>query len=252
MFINNILFIYDLFSSNGEFLYQKAIEDKIGTKLPFTVYFGLKMAIPNEWKLYMKSYKKKTKTWKDQPQLIGLQKKKGGQSLRRVWQIYRKRDQPIGQVRWAEKLELPLDINWKILYDMGEKCKLNIRSKFFQYQVLNRSIMTNRKLFQYNMKEDDKCENCGEIETISLLLYNCNTTKIIWESLKTWLQPLIREEVHIDEVSCILGNKNNTVLTNYIFIILKHEIYKFKWKKIPYRLMFLKRSLKINHLKNVH
>ena len=58
MFINNILFIHDLFSSNGEFLSQKAIEDKIGTKLPFTVYFGLKMAIPNEWKLYMKSYKK--------------------------------------------------------------------------------------------------------------------------------------------------------------------------------------------------
>ena len=63
-------------------------------------------------------------------------------------------------------------------------------------------------------------KNCGEIETISLLLYNCNTTKIIWESLKTWLQPLIREEVHIDEVSCILGNKKNTVLTNYRIYLL--------------------------------
>ena len=94
------------------------------------------------------------------------------------------------------------------------------------------------------MREDDKCENCWEVESISHLLYKCNTTKIICESLKTWLQPLIREEVHIDEISCILGNKNNTVLTNYIFIILKHEIYKFKWKKIPYRLIFLKRSLK--------
>ena len=73
--------------------------------------------------------------------------KKGGQSLRRQWQIDRKGDQPIGQLRWAEKQELPPDTNWKTLYDMGDKCKLNIRSKFFQYQVLNRSIMTNRKLF---------------------------------------------------------------------------------------------------------
>ena len=102
--------------------------------------------------------------------------------------------------------------------------------------------MTNRKLFQFNMREDEECENCGEI--ISHLLYKCNTTKTIWESLKGWLQPFIREEVHIDEISCILGNENNTLLTNYIFIILKHEIYKFKWKKIPYRLLFLKRSLK--------
>ena len=111
--------------------------------------------------------------------------KKGGQSLRRIWQIDRKGDQPIGQIRWTEKLELPLDTNLNTLYDMGEKCKLNIRSKFFQYQVLNRSIMTNRKLFQFNMRDDENCENCGEVKSISHLLYKCNTTKIIWDSLKT-------------------------------------------------------------------
>ena len=36
--------------------------------------------------------------------------------------------------------------------------------------------------------------------------------------------------------------QKKTILVNYIFIIVKHEI--FKWKKIPYKLIFLKRSLK--------
>ena len=127
---------------------------------------------------------------------------------------------------------------------MADKCKINIRSKYFHYQVLHRTIVTNRKLLQFNMRMDEKCDNCGEIETITHLLYNCTTTKRIWASTLDWLTPLIREEIYHDEKSILIGNTKNTILVNYIFIILKHEIYKFKWKKIPYKLIFLKRSLK--------
>ena len=62
-----------------------------------------------------------------------------------------------------------------------------------------------------------------------------------------WLTPLIREEIYIDEESILLNNPKNTILVNYIFITLKHEIYKFKWKQSPYKLIFLKRTL-INYM----
>ena len=61
--------------------------------------------------------------------------------------------------------------------------------------------------------------------------------------LLTGLLQLIGEEIYHDKMSILLGNTQNTILVNYVFIILKHEIYKFKWKRILYRLMFLKRSL---------
>ena len=112
MFIHNIVFIHDLFSSNGDFLSQKAIEDQIGTKLPFTVYFGIKMAIPKEWKLYMKSYKKTYNT--QRPTTVDwLTKDKKRRPKLEKNMANRQGVQPIGQIRWAEKLEIPPDTNWK-------------------------------------------------------------------------------------------------------------------------------------------
>ena len=104
--------------------------------------------------------------------------------------------------------------------------------------------MTNRKLYQFNLRDNEECEHCGEVETISHLLYNCNYIQQIWNSTIEWLTPLVGEEIYQDTQSILLGNTKNTILVKYVFIILKHEIYKFKWKKIQYRLIFLKRSLK--------
>ena len=85
--------------------------------------------------------------------------KKGGQNLRKIWQMNRNKNIPIGQNKWNEKLELDNETNWKPLYTMADKCKLNIRSKYFQYQVLHRTIVTNRKLLQFNMRMYENCDN---------------------------------------------------------------------------------------------
>ena len=244
MFSKNICYLSDLFSEKGNILSQKMIEDQKGIKIPFTVYFGIRRSIPREWKNYMMNYEK-TFNLEMPKNLEWLTKdKKGGQNLRKIWQMNRNKDIPIGQSKWIEELVLDNETNWKLLYTMADKCKINIRSKYFHYQVLHRTIVTNRKLLQFNMRIDELCDNCGEIESITHLLYNCTTTKRIWASTLDWLTPLIREEIYHDKTSILIGNTKNTILVNYIFIIVKHEIYKFKWKKIPYKLIFLKRSLK--------
>ena len=244
MFSKNIYYMQDIFSQDGNMLSQTMIEEQKGIKIPFTVYFGLKKAVPKDWKNYMSNYQKPLNL--EMPtNLEWLTKdKKGGQNLRKIWQKNRNKDIPIGQSKWNDELELNNEANWKSLYTMADKCKLNIRSKYFQYQVLHRTIITNRKLLQFNICQDENCDNCGEIETITHLLYNCTTTKRIWASVLDWITPLIRDEIYGDKISILIGNTKNTILVNYIFIILKHEIYKFKWKKIPYKLIFLKRSLK--------
>ena len=40
------------------------------------------------------------------------------------------------------------------------------------------------------------------------------------------------------------GNTKNTILVKYIFITFKYEIYKFKWRQIQYKLVFLKTTSK--------
>ena len=170
--------------------------------------------------------------------------KKGGQNLRKIWHIKDKESTIIGQVKWNEEVGEIDKSDWRSLYQMADKCKINVRSKYFQFQLLHRTIMTNRKLYQFNLRDNEECDYCGEVETISHLLYNCKYIQQIWNLTIEWLTPLVRDEIYQDKQSILLGNSKNTILINYVFIILKHEIYKFKWKKIQYRLIFLKRSLK--------
>ena len=170
--------------------------------------------------------------------------KKGGKNLRKIWSHKNKNVKHIGQTKWEIELVTPENTNWKALFIMGEKCKINTRSKYFQYQVLHRTIMTNRRLLQFNLRDNANCDFCGEIESIAHLLYSCEHVKQIWEALLVWLRRIMRDEIYSDETSILIGNDKNTLLVNYIFITLKHEIYKFKWRRVKYKLIFLKRTLK--------
>ena len=222
----------------------KEVETRTGTKIPFTTYFGLKTAIPLEWRDYMSNFKRTQEV--SQPTIISwmTRDKKGGQNLRKIWDLSKIKDKPIGQTKWITELSLHDNVNWKILYTMGEGYKVNIRSKYFQYQVLHRTIMTNRKLLQFNLRDNENCDFCGNIETISHLLYECNHIRNIWDQLISWLRRIKTDELYTDETSLLLGNNKNTLLVNYIFITLKHEVYKFKWKQKEYKLINLKRTLK--------
>ena len=244
MFNKNVIFVPDLFAADGTIISQKILEDRIGSKIPFTLYFGLRKAIPKEWRENIQNYQKTQNM--ERPTIIDwlTKDKKGGQNLRKIWHLNDKESTTVGQLKWNEELgEIDKSV-WRSLYLTSDKCKINIRSKYFQYQVLHRSIMTNRKLYQFNLRDNEVCDHCGEVETISHLLYNCEHVQQIWNQTIQWLTPLVREEIYHDKQSIILGNTKNTILVNYVFIILKHEIYKFKWKRIQYRLIFLKRSLK--------
>ena len=227
----------DFFKEDGTIISQKNLEERLGVKIPFTQYFGLRKAIPKEWREFMRIYQKTQNM--ERPTVIDwlTKDKKGGQNLRKVWHIEDKESTNIGQIRWNEELGEIDNSTWSSLYQMADKCKINVRSKYFQFQILHRSIMTNRKLYQFNLRDNEESDQCGEIENISHLLYNCNYIKQIWTSTVNWLSPLIREDIHYDKNSILLGNTRNTLLVNYIFIVLKHEIYKLKWKKIQYRLI---------------
>ena len=244
MYNSNIMFVQDLFSSNGELLDIKQLEIRIDSKIPFTVYFGIRSAIPHEWREYMSNHSRTQNLTK--PTIVEwiTKDKKGGKNLRKIWNHKNKTVKHIGQTKWEIELLTPDNINWKALFTMGEKCKTNIRSKYFQYQVLHRTIMTNRKLLQFNLRDNANCDFCGEIESITHLLYKCEHVKQVWESLFVWLRRIIRDEIYSDETSILVGNDKNTILVNYIFITLKHEIYKFKWRCVKYKLIFLKRTLK--------
>ena len=48
----------------------------------------------------------------------------------------------------------------------------------------------------------------------------------------------------MDMLSVILGNKDNGIIINYIFLITKHEIYKSEWNRNNINLIKMKKILK--------
>ena len=135
---------------------------------------------------------------------------------------------PIGQAKWNKELSLT-NINWEILYLRTKKCNLNARMHFFNYQVLQKTLITNRKLHQFGLIDSELCEKCGELDTITHLLYECKFILPIWNKLETWILRNIREKVECNIKTSVLGINDYSVLVNYIFIICKHEIFKSKW-----------------------
>ena len=152
----------------------------------FTVYFALINAIPREWKdeLFVKPRKYDLKPPPPMQKLF--QCKKGTSAIRKIWTDKADYHIPIGQFKWSIELT-PQQIDWNFCYNMTHKLKLNARTKFFHYQVLHRTVMTNRKLHQFNLRPNDQCDICNVTDTISHLLYYCQNAIEIWHQLFIWL-----------------------------------------------------------------
>ena len=100
--------------------------------------------------------------------------------------------------------------------------------KYFQYQVLHSSLITNKKLHEFNLRDHDTCDNCNEIETIRQLLVECDSIKKLWQHIGEWRRQKIKAKINTDTLSILLGHRDDTYLINYITIVVKHEIYKGK------------------------
>ena len=135
-------------------------------------------------------------------------------------------------------------MDWKKLYLIPTHCNVNARIRFFQYQILQRTLLTNRKLWLFKLIDSENCDNCETTETITHLLIDCNHLRVIWTGVENWLNHNINEKIAFDKKAILLGCPDNSILVNYIFLIVKHEIYKSKWNKSKVTLQKILEKLK--------
>ena len=91
-----------------------------------------------------------------------IKDKKGTKNLRSIWKCEVNQILPAGQVKWTAELGL---YDWKYLYYLPHSCKMNARITYFQFQILHRSLVTNKKLKQFGIRDNDTCDFCGEVES---------------------------------------------------------------------------------------
>ena len=100
----------------------------------------------------------------------------------------------------------------------------------FHFQTLHCTIMTNKKLHQFNLRNNELIDECQVLEDISHLLYDCPLSFALWEELLNWLSLVKNKAKNLDRKSIILGSKDNDILINTLILLTKYELYKKKWK----------------------
>ena len=247
LYTNNIIFLHDLFDAEGIPRTKESLEISIGKNIIFTTYQAIWRAMPKTWKDQLKNIPKDFNLVLP-PILVWLLKdKKGTRNIRRVWSMKNSNNIPIGQQKWSLELNNPHQLNWKQIYLIPKKCNLNARIIYFQYQISHRSLITNKKLQQFGLRDNANCEMCNVPETIQHLLIDCPYAQGIWNGISGWLNQTLNSTLYLNTNDILLGNSSNEIVTNCIILIVKHELYKRKWNKNNLTLTGLKRVIK-NHM----
>ena len=194
-----------------------------------TVYFALVNAIPRIWKDELLTKSRNFNVKPPPPMQKLYQCKKGTSAIRKIWSAESDTNIPISQTKWETELT-PLNIDWQFCYTIANKYKLNARTRFFHYQVLHRTVMTNRKLNQFNLRQNDLCDICNVTDTISHLLYHCQNAMQIWLQLFHWLNRTLNSTIYTDLLSTLVGNPANEPIVNVLYLMTKEEIFKSRCK----------------------
>ena len=107
----------------------------------------------------------------------------------------------------------------------------------FQYRLLQRGLVTNVNLYNWNIMPHPNCYYCNEeVETIIHLLIECNVVKTFWQEVFEWLKMKYKKtseglrnttiDIIQNTVSCSI-----TSIINFIILLAKFYIYRQKWIK---------------------
>ncbi len=137
---------------------------------------------------------------------------------------------PHNQVnKWEEELNNYFPIaQWQNLFQNIYITAKSAKLRYFQFQILHRTLVTNRKLKLWNIKNSELCSFCElETERISHLLYDCLHVKIFWYRVKKYVseQPGNQFNPYISKEDFLLGFSGDNRLVNLICLVTKQYIY---------------------------
>jgi len=127
-------------------------------------------------------------------------------------------------------------LEWKKIYALPFQVALDIRTREFQFKILNRIMYTNVQLKKFGYCESTTCTfGCGEDETLEHLIFHCRYTQQFWLEVIKWLE---NYDIRIDlsEPNHILFGlyniTNDFLLINHLILLGKRSIFHCRFKNI--------------------
>ena len=122
------------------------------------------------------------------------------------------------------------NLNWKEIYLIPDKVTLDIRTRIFQYKLLNRILNTNNLSYKMTLSETSLCTFCGLYEeSPEHLFFYCHFSTSFWMQTVNWLKNIDLKIDKLDVKDVILGHtkiKAHWTLLNDI-IVGKQTVYMY-------------------------
>ena len=164
----------------------------------------------------------------------------------------------MGPLRWSQVLSINSDTWGKIFKSLKNICK-DTKLKEFQFKLIHRIIVTNKELFRFGIKPDDKCLYCGDKDSIEHTFIECPFTKSFVQKVIQWFNQTNLCQILPSTEEVLFGIFSSTCDArikkkfNYTTLAMRHYIYanKTNSKTISIHEFIDKLLVKYN-LENIH
>ena len=121
-------------------------------------------------------------------------------------------------------------LDWNEIHSLPFLVALDTKSREFQYQILNRYLVTNTFFKKIGKIDSSLCTFCGMLdESLEHLFVTCHFTTLLWKELIAWCSG--RRQIKVESLSAaniIFGDRQRKdcfLLLNHIIPIAKQYIY---------------------------
>ena len=235
--------ISDILDENGQLL-SRNVMNEIGLSVNFLDYEKIRFDITN---INMKAYNKRMYGPYIPPLLFAIgYNTKGCARTYNLLMNYNNAIVTDIQANWEEILreEVPYQIIRKSFTDL-HKLKEGTFSKYLQFKLLHRRIITNKSLKNMGLSETSKCPYCNEEEeTIEHAFLFCDSVKKLWYDVQQWLRRYIDGGITIPNRDKIMGIGHPASIVEKTIMATKRVIYRNRQEGAQYSLRDVTRLLK--------
>ena len=238
-FMAGISRIKDIFLTNGKLKAWNFFSEKGLNLNNYLLILGLSKAIPQSWRVLLNSG---TSCCSQTPDLdftdfteLIFHSKTGNINLIKLtskklyWILVEDiRVPPTARLKYNSIYNDQV-FNWKQIYLIPHKVPLDIRTRIFQYKLLNRIVYTNKLLHKIKLSDTSLCMFCGKYEEyLEHLFLHCRFCKNFWMQIVSWLNGLNITIIELEDSEIMLGYMNESphwLFLNDVLIIGKQVIY---------------------------
>ena len=248
LYKKGIVKLGDLINSTGEFMSLDMLNSKVGLKLNILRYQKLKMAIPKQWLIDIKTEVLKSNLYSDNNgnlvydnkyynYMIGDKKQIQKASTKFIYNcfVYKKHEIPTAVMRWNDIYEINEE-DWVSIFRVPYACSKDTYLQSFQFRIIHRIFPCNKWLHTLKIIDSDLCEHCEIPDSIEHYLFSCNKVGNFWGELEKWYNHVSDTKVVLTLKHVIFGlyyDIKDFSVINYIIMLGKQYIRRQKYKDSP-------------------